>query len=122
MDDLNERLAELLNDPESMNRVRAMAENLLGSQSQKKPSDSPPTPTADAGSIFGGDIDPAMIGKIMSVLSRLKNSSDDSRSNLLLALKPLLSAPRREKVDTAVKLLKLIDLLPLIRDSGMFEI
>ncbi len=122
MDDLNERLAELLNDPESMKRVRAMAENLLGSQSQKKPSDSPPTPTADAGSIFGGDIDPAMIGKIMSVLSRLKNSSDDSRSNLLLALKPLLSAPRREKVDTAVKLLKLIDLLPLIRDSGMFEI
>ena len=30
MDDLSEKLAELLNDPESMNRVRQMAENLLG--------------------------------------------------------------------------------------------
>ena len=35
MDDLNEKLAGILNDPESMNRVRKMAESLLGNQRQE---------------------------------------------------------------------------------------
>ena len=118
MDDISEKLAEILNDPDSLNRVREMAENILGGNSQK--AEAPP-PAADFSSLFGGDIDPVQIGKIMSVMSRLKNDRDDNRAKLLLALKPHLSAPRREKVDTAIKLLKLIDLLPLLRESGMFE-
>ena len=119
MDDISEKLAELLNDPDSLNRVREMAENLLGGDSKK--AESTPPPAADLGSLFGGDIDPVQIGKIMSVMSRLKSGGDDSRAKLLLALKPHLSAPRREKVDTAIKLLKLADLLPLLKDSGIFE-
>lgn len=116
MDDISEKLAEILNDPESLNRVREMAEGLLGGQKTE-----PQKPT-DINSIFeGGGLDAAQIAKIMSVMSRLKNGIDDNRSNLLLALKPHLSAPRREKVDTAIKLLKLIDLLPFLKDSGLFE-
>ena len=119
MDDISEKLAEILNDPDSLNRVREMAENILGNDNKKENS---APPKNDINSLFGGvDIDPEGIGRIMSVMSRLKNSKDDSRSNLLLALKPHLSAPRREKVDTAIKLLKIIDLLPLLKDSGLFE-
>lgn len=117
MDDISKTLADLLNDPESLNRVREMAENLLGNQDKNHT-----TPQTDTDSIFGDmDIDPAQIGKIMSVMSKLKTNRDDERSRLLLALKPHLSPPRREKVDTAVKLLKLIDLLPLLKDSGIFD-
>ena len=119
MDDISEKLAEILNDPDSLNRVREMAENILGGNNKK--SENTPPPAADFGSLFGGDIDPAQIGKIMSVMSRLKADKDDDRARLLLALKPHLSAPRQEKVDTAIKLLKLIDLLPFLRDSGIFE-
>ena len=36
MDDLSEKLADILNDPESMNRVRQMAESLLGSEQQEQ--------------------------------------------------------------------------------------
>ena len=32
MDDLSEKLAELLNDPESLDRVKAMAESLMGGE------------------------------------------------------------------------------------------
>lgn len=121
MDDISEKLAEILNDPESLNRVREMAENILGSENKK--AENTQQPTNDFGAIFGGmDIDPVQIGKIMSVMSRLKSNQEDSRAGLLLALKPHLSTPRREKVDTAIKLLKIIDLLPLIKDSGLFEI
>ena len=118
MDDISEKLAELLNDPDSLNRVREMAENILGN---KKNEENIPSPDANLGSLFGGDIDPVQMGKIISVMSRFKSGGDDSRAKLLLALKPHLSVPRREKVDTAIKLLKLIDLLPFLKDSGLFE-
>ena len=118
MDDIGEKLAEILNDPESLNKIKSMAENNLGSEK----SDEKPPPSPDLNSLFGdGGFDGAQIAKIMSVMSRLKSSNNDSRSNLLLALKPLLSPPRREKVDTAIKLLKLIDMLPLLKDSGIFD-
>lgn len=118
MDDLSEKLAELLNDPESLDRVKAMAESLMGGEKTQQQQASSP----DLNSVFGDSgFDPAQITKIMSIMSRLKNSNNDSRSNLLLALKPLLSPPRREKVDTAIKLLKLIDMLPMLRESGIFD-
>ncbi len=118
MDDISQKLAELLNDPDSMNMVRKMAENILDENKKSENTSQP----ADIGSLFGNmDIDPIQIGKIMSLMSRLKSDNDDSRSKLLLALKPHLSAPRREKVDTAIKMLKLIDLLPLLKESGIFE-
>ena len=117
MDDISEKLAELLNDPDSLKRVREMAENILGNEQKNEPS----PPKTDFGSLFGDNIDPAQIGKIMSVMSRLKSDRDDNRTKLLLALKPHLSAPRQEKVDTAIKLLKLIDLLPFLKESGMFD-
>lgn len=120
MDDISEKLAELLNDPDSLNRVREMAENILGSSEKEKEENTSKT-NFDMNSLFGDGIDPVQIGKIMQIMSRLKSNRDDNRANLLLALKPHLSAPRQEKVDTAIKLLKLIDLLPFLKDSGMFE-
>ncbi|MBE6810668.1 MAG: hypothetical protein E7521_06395 [Ruminococcaceae bacterium] len=119
MDDLSQKLAELLNDPDTMSRVQKMAENILDTDSKK--ADNTP-PLAGTDSLFGEGIDPLQLSKIMSIVSKLKSNNLDNRSQLLLALKPHLSAPRREKVDTAIKLLKLIDLLPLLRESGMFEL
>ena len=94
-----------------------MAEGLLGGKSSE-PKSSPPDISS---ALDGGGLDAAQMAKIISVISRLKSGGDDSRANLLLALKPHLSAPRREKVDTAIKLLKIIDLLPFLKDSGIFE-
>lgn len=116
MDDISEKLAELLNDPDSLNKVREMAESILG-DTKKEPSSE-----TEGSSGFGfDDIDPSQLGKIFSIMSKLKSKRDDNRSKLLLALKPHLSEPRREKVDTAIKLLNLIDLLPLLKGSGMFD-
>lgn len=116
MDDISEKLADILNNPESLNLIREMAENMLGDD---KSEDAQKEKNSD--SIFGDGFDPVQMGKIISIMSRLKTNGNDNRAKLLLALKPHLSEPRREKVDTAIKLLKIIDLLPLLRESGMFE-
>ena len=78
MDDLNEKLSALLNDPEGMNRIKSMAENLLGSKAEE--------PQKNAADDF--DID---IGALTGILKKMKgNGVTDSRINLLLALKPNL--------------------------------
>ena len=120
MDDLNEKLAGLLNDPESMNRVRKMAESLQGNQRQEdtSPPASPMLSNTDSVGIAGGD----ELRAVMNIMSRLKNEKNDSRTQLLLALKPHLSEPRQEKVDTAVKILRLLDLLPYLKESGVLNL
>lgn len=114
MDDLNEKLAGILNDPESMERVRKMAENLFGEEPSKQSSN---TETADFGSLPSGE----ELQAIMSIISQLKNQKSDQRTHLLTALKPYLSQHRQEKTDNAIKILKLLELLPLIKDSGLFK-
>ena len=110
MDDLNQKLAQILNDPESMNRVREMAESILSEKDAKKPEPEP----SPFGAVDGGEL-----MNIMSIVSKLNATNDDARTNLLTALKPHLSEPKREKVDTAIKILKLLDLLPVLKESGV---
>jgi len=52
-------------------------------------------------------------------VSRLNNQQNDARTSLLLALKPHLSEAKQEKVDTAIKILRLLDLLPILKESGV---
>ncbi len=112
MDDLGEKLAGILNDPESMERVRAMAESILGGE--EKTAQNPLAALTDG-------FDTTDLNKILSIVTKLKNSGDDASSNLLLSLKPHLSEPRQQKVDTALKILKLIDLLPYLKESGLLN-
>lgn len=111
MEDLSEKLSEILNDEESMKKVRSLAENLLSKESEE---------SKESGDLLG--IDPAEINQIISILGRLKNKGDNKRTALLLALKPNLSEEKQKKVDTAIKLLKLIEILPYLKESGILNL
>lgn len=114
MDDLSEKLAELLNDPDTMNRVRKMAESILGEEETPNQNE----PNNDFGSMLGAD----ELQTIISIIGKFNSLGNDPRSQLLTALKPHLSEPRREKVDTAIKILKVLEILPLMKDSGIFKL
>ncbi len=73
-------------------------------------------PASGDGLFSGFDLGSMM--KLAGILGAAGGSSDDEK--LLIALKPLLREENRGKVDTAVKLLKLISLLPLLKESGLF--
>lgn len=119
MDELSEKLAGILNDPESMQRVRQMAQSLLGSE---KTEQEPPNTENPLSLLTGeGMPDAKQLKTIMGIMSKLNSTAGDNRAELLLALKPHLSEQRRSKVDSAVKILKLIELLPLLKDSGLID-
>ncbi|MBR7071068.1 MAG: hypothetical protein IKI29_02770 [Clostridia bacterium] len=120
MDDFSEKLAEILNNPQQMEQVRQMAEQLLGSAGDQPSVDNPP-PAVSSGNTVSDGLDSIDVGRIMRLLTQFRSTGQDDRTRLLLALKPHLSEPRREKIDTAVKLLRLVELLPLLRESGLLN-
>lgn len=67
--------------------------------------------------LFSG-LDPEMLLKMLALFETLNQPDDNER--FLLALKPLLREENRAKVDSAIRLMKLFSLLPLIKDSGIF--
>lgn len=105
MDDLSEKISQLLSDPDGMARIKQMAESVLG----EKESNSSVLP----------DID---IGKIVPLIQKMKSRGTDSRTGLLMALRPHLSEKRQERLDRAVKILRVIDMLPFLQESGMFNL
>lgn len=114
-------IGSLLGDPESLKQLGELAE-LLKSETQSgaapdSPSPSPAadtSPAADAspadgetaqGSSDSLRLDPVSLMKLMNAVTSA--GGDDKNRTLLLALKPYLGKERRDKVDKAVKLLKI---------------
>lgn len=61
----------------------------------------------------------ADILKIQQMMQSIKQ--DNPNTVLLKSLKPLLKEDRRHKVDEAVRIMKLLSLLPVLRESGMLK-
>ena len=108
MDELSAGISRLLEDPEELERMKKMAESLFGGAEKKE--------TPDLSAALG---DLGDMGTIMQIGRMLSSDAQDDRTRLLMALKPHLSAKRQDRVDRAVKLLRIATLLPLISDKGL---
>ena len=104
MDDFGDKLNSLLSDPNMMSRIGDMAKSLMGGDSHPESSE----PAHNSAGDFDFDLDPAMLGKIASIMK--KSRKRDDKHALLEAMRPYLSEKRREKLDKGVKLAKLAGL------------
>lgn len=111
MDDLADKLAGLLDSPESLDKIKSLAGMFLAGDNEKTESSSS-SPSTD---LLGG-LDPSMLLKITGLLGKI-NVKNDPRVNLLLALKPYLSEKRLESMDSAIKVLKFSQLAFIIKDE-----
>ncbi len=110
MDDLKEQLSALFSDPSAIERLKTMAAGLFPAEEEKEE-------TAPAESSLSS-LPIGEIAQLMPIISKL-SSGEDERTALISAIKPFLSDKRRSRADTALKLLRIIDILPLIKDSGL---
>ena len=117
MDDIAGKISELLSSSDGMDKIKTLAENLFGDETKTEANPKPADESVGFSLPDGFDI-----GKIMSIASLLGQQKNDRRSNLLLALKPHLSEERRERVDKAVKFLKIATLLPVLKEQGLLDI
>lgn len=64
-----------------------------------------------------GNLDPEMLIRMLGLFETLNQPDDNER--FLLALKPLLRSENQAKIDSALRLLKLFTVLPILKDSGI---
>ncbi len=110
-DDLLAKLFEqLLEAEDDKNKHTENAENTETSENTQ----------SDRSNDIFGNIDLEAIMKLGEMLSRMNNASDKN-TQLLLALKPHLRPENRQKVDNALRLIKIINILPLLKESGILN-
>ena len=115
MDDLSEKLSGILNDPEAMRDIAALASQLgmdtpgVHKEEDKRPE--PPKPQNDTA---------AQLMALAPMLGSLKQ--EDETTRLLDAMRPFLSEERQQKLDKAKRLIKVMKLMPLIKDLPLFDL
>ena len=113
MDGMEEKIGTILSNPQLMQQIMSMAQSL--NQSADPPPKPQPQPKQEPAPSMP-DIDPAMIGKIMS----LANTAhlDRNQKTLLQALEPYLSKQRIAKFEKAMRAAKLSGIASSVLQSG----
>ena len=105
MDDLESKLGAIMNDPDMMQKIMSLAQNLGQSSPQPEPA---PTPFPD--------IDISMLQKLSGFAG--KSNIDANQRNLLHALGPYLNSNRLNRLERAMRAAKMAgmatSLLPLL--------
>ncbi len=146
MDDFMGKLNEILHSPEGMQQLQQAASMLgleMPSEEEKNGPDEPAVPdlsnidfSALSGLLAGlgetekeetepepaGDFPSFDLGTIRALQKAMQTVGREDKNTLLLkALKPHLHGERARRVDEAVRILQLIRLLPLLRETGLFQ-
>ena len=100
MSELEDKLNSLLSNQDAMAQVMQLAQSLSQSGAG----------AADSGSAASGGLDPALLSRLLPVLSQMNRNESSETSALLYALQPFLRDKRRDKVARAAQLAKLIHL------------
>ena len=114
MDDLTEKLSSILNDPQAMKEVAALASQLgmdMPGVHTEQPAPVVSAPKRDEASVLSG---------LIPMLGALKQ--DDDTVRLLEAMRPFLSEERQQKLDKAKRLIRVMKLMPLMKDLPLFDL
>lgn len=140
MDDIADKIQELLSDEESMKQIKELADMFTASQQGEtsgstQGNGSMPDLSAFA-SMFSGmnntanqaegtaqdiglGLDMASLMQIGQVISSANKSDKDTQ--LLLALRPHLKEEKQLKIDKAIKYLKLYAIYTALKESGVLK-
>lgn len=99
--------------------LSALSSTLSPSPSSASQSTTPPVTQSapPQNNILNGDMI-KVLTKVAPLLSSM--NSENNTTTLLHALRPFLSNERQQKLDKAEKMLKIIKLMPLLKENGLF--
>lgn len=104
--DISEILSSLTDD--DIKQLKSAANSILGNASKQETKN-------DNQNIFPADL-MGNIGKISNAFSQ-----DDEKTEFIKALKPLLSEDRQQRADEVIKILRIIQIIPILKDSGLLN-
>lgn len=107
-----DKLGSILNNPQAMSQIMAIAQSLQGDSGEvEAPADeAEAVPVAPAEPAAMPELDPRLMQAGMRALSAYRGP-DDARTALLRALRPFLAPERHGKLDKAVRITKLSNVI-----------
>ena len=106
---------------EDINNLKNVANSILGGEKTEQPEKKE---NKESGANFKtpdfssmGLPDMSVFENLLPLLSKL--NSHDEREDFICALKPLLSDERKRKADEAMKFIKLLSIIPLLKEKGI---
>lgn len=118
MDNFQDKIAEIMSDPEAMKEIRSLGK-MLGLGGNDPEPEPKPAPPANPLNMFP----PETLGKLTALMPIISGASrEDDSTRLLAALRPFLSEERKKKLETAKKMLIVMKLLPLLKNGGLFDL
>jgi len=112
MDNLDDIIASL--SSEDIEMLKGVASSLLGEEETAKPA----LPAAQNNGALPFHLNSdefRMMMKAKEIFDRM-NSASSKNADLIIALKPHLSEASRAKADQAIKIMKLFEILPYLKD------
>ncbi|HIW85026.1 MAG TPA: hypothetical protein IAA48_00875 [Candidatus Eubacterium faecipullorum] len=120
LNDINDIIAGL--SPSDIDMLKGVAQSILGGEgasqdkSENSAPPSAPAPVQNNSNPLGlGVQDFQMMMRAKQIFDKM-NATSNKNTDLILALKPHLSPENRNKADTALKILRLFDILPMLKD------
>lgn len=113
---------------EDINNLKNVANSILGGAEQNNNQPKQETQNVNQNTSQNANIpkmdlsslglpDMSQFSSLLPLLSAL--NSHDEREDFICALKPLLSQERQQKADEAMKFIKLLGIIPLLREKGI---
>lgn len=122
LDDIAEKIQSLLADEESMRQISELAAMFSGGEGSFSGENGASEASSGYAAPSGGQeadglgIDPVAVMQIIGAFS-----ASDKNCDLLKALRPHLSGEKQQKIDRAVRLLKLYNIFTTMRENGMLN-
>lgn len=113
MDNLNDIISSLSAD--DINMLKGVASSILGEEAKKEAMPQPQNDTSLPMDFNMDSIDFNMIMKAKNIFDKM-NSAKNKNVDLIMALKPHLSPETQNKADQALRILKLFEVLPLLKE------
>ena len=114
LENLGDIMSSLSED--DMAKLNSLADELFRDKDKEKKSEKSSADKTSSFDLFSG-LDPAVMNRLMNIITRLNSAPDDPRCNVIASLKPLLSKDKQQKADEAIKMLQLLSLIPLLGDT-----
>lgn len=114
MDDMEAKLGAILNNPQMMQQIMALAQNF--GQTEGTPKQEAKEPVREEAAPVLPDIDLSMIQKLSSFAG--KSSIDRNQQTLLKALSPYLSRQRISKLERAMRAAKMASMATVLIGNG----
>lgn len=134
MDNIQEKIAQIMSDPEAMSQVQSLGK-MLGLSNQSPVENTASTGKTDA--LFNNNRNPVpvstgnvnngvpteMMSKIMKLMPLFQQiNQEDDVTRLLQALRPFLSEEKCRKLDSAKRMLQMMKIIPLLKEGGIIDL